>query len=118
MVLTKKRLFEELVKLDTLFGGRKTPEEIKVIAEQWWDHCQYMSDINFISAVRMYKQDGKFFPVPADIIELHRSIASRAPQKQIEKKYVPLSKEEAQPYIDEMRRRVRKIGNINRKRMK
>jgi hypothetical protein len=117
MKLTKNRLIEELVGLDTLFGGRKSREEVIELAKQWWEHCEYMSDINFVSAIRMYKQSGKFFPVPADIIELHHTIASRAPHKQIEQNYIPLSKEEAQPYIDNIRKILKK-NMLNNKRRK
>ena len=80
MNVTMKTVIAELVSLNLALNGRRSQDQLEILAEIWFTDCQHMQHTRFVQAVAACRRTSKWFPTPADINEQHDFIVSNIPE--------------------------------------
>lgn len=54
-----------------LYRQQISANELQVLAEAWAELCSGLTDDEFSAAVRVHCRESKFFPCPAEILQIH-----------------------------------------------
>lgn len=73
--MQKRIIVQELKKLAIYYPQvKRSPEEIISLTVMWYEDLSDISDQDFVTAIKLYRRDHGFFPVPKDIRECYRKI--------------------------------------------
>ena len=112
-----KTVQTELARLSLYYPqAKRTPKEIKMLADMWLEDVGHLPADRFRECVRIHRQRSAFFPAGADILAIHREIANRPAFKQLPA-LEELSREQIrqnQAKIVEIRDRIAKATNANK----
>lgn len=65
----KRVILRELARLDIAYGGRKTGEELDILAEMFFEECGFYSEDVFVAACKAHLRGSDYFPTVAQLLE-------------------------------------------------
>ena len=77
--LRPKTVLRELTRLDLVYGGRKSGDELQALAKVFFEDCGHMNEARFIEACNQHRRRGLYFPSPAELIAAHDEIVANLP---------------------------------------
>jgi len=75
--LQRKTVLRELTRLDLIYGGRKSGDELEALAKIFFEDCGHMDEAVFIEVCTQHRRNERYFPTPAELIAAHDQIVSR-----------------------------------------
>ena len=76
----------QLFRLGIVYSQKHSQDVWQILAEEWMSSLpEEMTNRQFMEAVNQAKTRAKFFPVPADVLTIHRELIANPEPKRVER---------------------------------